>query len=155
MKIDVLQLKWILRTTIAFLALVTLQFWLGMSINLEVDLPARSGTFFSLLQYYADLSIFVLAHVVVGILLLATSLVYLFFALRVHLRAFLIISGVGIVAIASAIINGLLFLLYGQSFGNSIGMAMSAVSALIAYSAGLYYLGIYRAHGLPADRSLS
>jgi hypothetical protein len=39
-------------------------------------------------------------------------------------------------------VNGILFLMTGQFFGNSIGMAMSAVVALITYLTVLYKTGL-------------
>jgi hypothetical protein len=56
-------------------------------------------------------------------------------------RSFAIIGIIGMSAVIGATVNGILFLMSGQFFGNSIGMAMSAVVGLITYLTGLYKMG--------------
>ena len=129
--------------SIIFLALIGLQFWLGMSINLELNLPVKNLSAIGSIEYYAGHFGFILAHVVNGILLLLTALVYLAIALRSKVRPLEIIGIVGTVSIVSAIGLGIMFLVSGQFFGWSIGMAMSAVSALIVYAIGLYFIGAH------------
>jgi uncharacterized membrane protein len=56
--------------------------------------------------------------------------------LSIRICAIVILAGV-----IGAIANGILFLMSGQFFGWSIGMAMSAVSVLIVSAITLYFIG--------------
>jgi len=129
-------------TTVIFLILITLQFWLGMSINLELNLPVKHLPPISSLIYYASHFGFILVHVLNGSLLLVVSFLYLFSAVISNFKSLKVIGVIGTVSVVGAVINGILFLMSGQFFGWSIGMAMSAVSALLTYSVGLYFIGI-------------
>lgn len=149
-----IKLHRIRNTGIVFLALIGLQFWLGMSINLEVNLPVKHLSAFSSLFYYAGHFGFVLAHVTNGFLLLVFSLLYLVFAFKSSIGPLKIISIIGTASVIGAISLGILFLMSGQFFGWSIGMAMSAVSALIVYSLGFYFIGIEYGRRINSDVSV-
>ncbi len=129
-------------TEVIFLALIALQFWLGMSINLELNLPVKHLSPIYSIIYYSSHFVFIFAHILNGVLLLIFSLLYLFWAVRSNQKSLKLIGFIGTTSIIGAIINGILFLMSGQFFGWSIGMAMSAVSALLAYSVGFYFIGI-------------
>jgi uncharacterized membrane protein len=58
--------------------------------------------------------------------------------LSLRICAIIILAGV-----IGAITNGILFLMSGQFFGWSIGMAMSAVTVLVVSAISLYYIGQY------------
>lgn len=123
------------------LALAVVQFWLGMTINLELVLPNPGKGGFSALAYYFANFVPILGHVVVGIAILLASLSFLVMSFRSRSRALITIGIVGFVAVVGAIYNGISFLLSGQFFGFSIGMAMSGVSAIVAYAVSLYFIG--------------
>jgi peptidoglycan biosynthesis protein MviN/MurJ (putative lipid II flippase) len=149
-----IKLHRIRNTGIVFLALIGLQFWLGMSINLEVDLPVKHLSAFSSLFYYASHFGFVLAHVINGFLLLVFSLLYLVLAFKSNIETLKIISILGTASVIGAITLGILFHMSGQFFGWSIGMAMSAVSALIVYSLGFYFIGVEYDRRMDSDVSV-
>ncbi|MEM0161161.1 MAG: hypothetical protein QXQ25_05520 [Thermoplasmata archaeon] len=127
--------------TIIFLVFVSLQFWLGMTINLELFLPIKYLSAVPSLIYYMSHYGFILVHVIDGFSLLLLTLLFLYFAFKEHYLSLKVISIVATSSVIGAIINGILFLMSGQFFGYSIGMAMSAISALITFAVGLYYIG--------------
>ncbi|MCL5874570.1 MAG: hypothetical protein M1161_04435 [Candidatus Thermoplasmatota archaeon] len=124
-----------------FLALILVQFWLGMTINLEVALPILSYGGISALIYYATHFWPVLAHIIIAITILIISARFVLLSLRVQSGPLLVLGIIGVAAILGAIYNGVSFLLSRQFFGNSIGMAMSAVSSVVVYGLALYYIG--------------
>jgi len=126
---------------IIFLALIIVQFWLGMTINLELTLHAPNSGGMTALVFYAMHYWPVLVHMLIGITILVVSLSFTIQSFRSHSRALIVIGIVGLVAVIGAIYNGIEFLLSNQFFGNSIGMAMSAVSAIVIYAVALYYIG--------------
>ncbi len=94
------------------------------------------------LIYYATHFWQVLVHLIIALVILIVSIRFVILSLRVQSRALLVLGTIGTAAILGAIYNGVSFLLSRQFFGNSIGMAMSAVSSIVAYAVALYYIGI-------------
>ena len=125
------------------LALLIAQFWLGMTINLEIDIPVKYLGAVQSLVYFGSHFGFILAHIVVGFTILITSLGLLVLSFRTHILSLRISAVIILAGVIGAIINGILFLMSGQFFGWSIGMAMSAVTVLIVSAISLYYIGQY------------
>ncbi len=123
------------------LALLIAQFWLGMTINLEIDIPVKYLGAVQTLVYFGSHFGFILAHIVVGFAILITSLGFLVLSFRTHILSLRICSIVTFAGVIGAITNGILFLMSGQFFGWSIGMAMSAVTVLIVSAISLYFVG--------------
>ncbi len=132
--------------SVAFLVLILVQFWLGMTVNLEVSLPRNNLPLLSSISLYLETSGFVIAHMILGILLLLLSLLFLTIAYRSCFPALKITGTISFLAVVGAVINGLLFIKSGQFFGWSIGMAMSAVIATISFAIGLYFIGFQSAN---------
>jgi hypothetical protein len=124
-----------------FLGLILVQFWLGMTINLEVSLPTLSYGGFSALIFYLAHFWLVISHAIIAIVILAVSAKFLMISLKSGSRALVVTGSLGLAAVLGAIYNGVAFLTSDQFFGNSIGMAMSAISAVVAYAVSLYYIG--------------
>lgn len=137
------RLKALRTAVVVFMALMAYQFWLGMTVNLESALPVKHLPVFSALSYYYNNFLFLRAHIINAILILGVAIMFLYISTRLRAKSFLVVAIVGLISITGGIINGLMFLASGQFFGYSIGMAMSAVAAIITYSAGLYYIGIH------------
>ncbi len=123
------------------LGLLVTQFWLGMTINLEINMPVKYLGAVQSLIYFGSHYMFILAHISVGIAILLTSLTFLILGFRTQLLSLRICAIVILAGVIGAITNGILFLMSGQFFGWSIGMAMSAVSALVASAISLYFVG--------------
>ncbi len=94
-------------------------------------------------MYFGSHFGFILAHIVVGFTILITSLGLLVLSFRTHILSLRISAVIILAGVIGAIINGILFLMSGQFFGWSIGMAMSAVTVLIVSAISLYYIGQY------------
>ena len=123
------------------LALLIAQFWLGMTINLEVDIPVKYLGAVQSLLYFGSHFGFILARIVVGFTILVTSLGFLVLSFRTHILSLRISAVIILAGVIGAITNGILFLMSGQFFGWSIGMAMSAVSVLVVSAISLYFIG--------------
>ncbi|MDG7038299.1 MAG: hypothetical protein JRN32_03340 [Nitrososphaerota archaeon] len=123
------------------IGLLTAQFWLGMTINLEVNIPVKHLGAIQSLIYFGSRFDFVLAHIIIGFAILLTSLVFLILGFKTQLLSLRVCAIVVPAGVIGAIINGILFLMSGQFFGWSIGMAMSAVSILIVSAISLYFIG--------------
>lgn len=136
-------LRLLRNTSFGFLALMMLQFWLGMTVNLEVNLPVKHLNVPSSLSYYGGFSPYVLAHIVNGVMLLLLSMMLVALSVRSNYRSLRITSLIAFLAVIGAVINGVLFLTSGQFFGWSVGMAMSAFSATFSVAIGLYFTGYY------------
>ena len=125
---------------ILFILLIA-QFWLGMAINLEVNMPVMHLGAIASLLYFGDHFWFILAHIVNGFVILTSSLVFLILSLKSPYVSLKIGSTVTLATVAGATVNGILFLESGQDFGWSVGMAMSAVGVLISAAISLYFVG--------------
>ncbi|MCW6171189.1 MAG: hypothetical protein LVQ96_08500 [Thermoplasmatales archaeon] len=123
------------------LGLLIIQFWLGMTINLEVNIPVKHFGAMRSLMYFGGHFGFVLVHVIIGFAILLTSLTFLILGFKTHLLSLRICAIVAFAGVIGAITNGILFLMSGQFFGWSIGMAMSAVSVLVVSAVSLYFVG--------------
>ena len=109
------------------IALLFIQFWLGMSLNLFVDIPR--DTFLNFFSYYGGIE--VLAHIVNGFLILAVSLAIL--RQKVARLSFL-----AILFVATAIVAGFVYILNTYDIPYySMAMAMSFI---IAYTVFFYEL---------------
>lgn len=116
-----------------------------MTINLEAGLPLKHLGAFQSLQYFGGHSAFVLAHMVNAFLILGASISFLAMSFRSGHASLRVCSAVAFASVVGALVNGLLFLTSGQDFGWSVGMAMSAVSAIVVSGISLYFVGIYTA----------
>ena len=123
------------------IGLLIAQFWLGMTINLEVNIPLKYLGAIQSLIYFGSHFVFILAHIINGFAILITSLAFLVLSFRTHILSLRISASVAFAGVIGAIINGILFLMSGQFFGWSIGMAMSAVTVLVVSAISLYFVG--------------
>ena len=134
-------IKRIRNVTFLLIGLLIAQFWLGMTINLEVNLPVKYLGAIQSLIYFGSRFGFVLVHIINGFAILLTSLVFFVLSFKTQLLSLKVCAIVILAGVIGAIINGILFLMSGQFFGWSIGMAMSAVSVLVASAISLYFIG--------------
>jgi hypothetical protein len=136
--------KMIRNTLMIFLMLMGIQFWLGMSINLELNLQIVQKPFTTILLYYFQHYLLVALHIGNAVLILLITIILVAVSKSYPNVGIKIVSIIVLLSVIGAIANGWLFLYYGQFFGFSIGMAMSAVSAMISAAAGFYLVGIER-----------
>lgn len=120
--------------SLAVLILLIAQFGLGMGVNLYVTLPTAGhpghGSFFSNGPLLA-------AHAALGTFLILSAIFVLVIAIRARNATLVATSAAGLAAI-------LLAYFFGSRFtdkltnGFSLGMALSAATALACYAVGLY-----------------
>lgn len=134
-------LEVIRNSIVVLLVLLVAQFWLGMTINLEINLPVEQLGAVQSLEYFGRTSIFVLVHITNAFLILGASILLLVTSFKSSLASLKVIALVELASVIGATVNGVLFLESGQSFGWSVGMAMSAVGVLISAAVDLYFVG--------------
>lgn len=138
-----MKLGFLSKVIIVEIFLLMIQFWLGMSTNLFVEIPL--GAPFSFLVYSGGLE--VLAHIVNGSLIVALGAVIVWFTYKMKNSTALKLSALAVVFTASAVVNGAVFLeifsvptLYNIDNDFSIGMAMSFLFAFTALFTELYVI---------------
>ncbi|MBO0803586.1 MAG: hypothetical protein J2P25_11005 [Nocardiopsaceae bacterium] len=132
------------RASLAALVILTVQYGLGMYVNLYVTVPGADhgkdiGTAIS--NGPTALS----AHAVLGLLLVLTAIGVLVQALIARLWAVLAPAAVALIAIIGAAAEGVRFASQGPADA-SMTMAMLTGVALLGYGAALYLLSSPRPH---------
>lgn len=117
--------------------LLFVQFWLGMVINLFVNVP--DSTPLSFLSYSGGL--YVLGHISNGILILIVSFILLPYSIKLTGSNFSRLSIIGSAFIVAAIILGFTFILGGMNDSFSIAMAMTFLSIYTVYFLEFYLVG--------------
>jgi len=133
--------------TLIILLLLAAQFLIGMLVNLYVTtIPPHPGV--SAPEYFSGVAqavawalvhapLFLLVHVIVGLLLFLGSLVVLGLAIASRRRAWIVTSIIGLLGIMAAGFNGASFMNYGEPF-SSLFMSMGFLLAVIPYAIGVY-----------------
>ena len=129
----------------AILALLGLQFLLGMLANLFVTVPdAHPGR--NAPEYFSGVAQGVIwalgsavealrLHVILGLLLFLAALWLLALAIAARRRGRIVVAAVGLVGITAAGFNGASFMNYGHDF-SSLLMALGFLLAAVAYVIG-------------------
>lgn len=130
------------------MGLFVLQFVFGMTLNLFVTLPSvhpgTSGAYGSrairgygwALTNSGGIALTIHAWVALG--LLAGAIASLVFAVKSHIKSWIVTTSIGLLFIISAFINGLNFINLGGHSANSMAMAISYIIAFSSYGIGLY-----------------
>jgi len=113
--------------------LLFIQFWLGMYVNLFVDLPLVKAQDFSSYAGGQD----VIAHIAVGISILLLAGLILSYGSRLKKLQVTLLATFGVVFVISAPLTGATFLFRDQD--NVLSMAM-AINFLLAFT---IYLAIF------------
>lgn len=117
--------------------LLFIQYWLGMVINLFIDIPKIDPVNF--LVYSGGLE--VLAHILNGVLILFMSVLIAYYSVKLTNSIFSKLSTFGILFVVSAIAAGVLFILEGMDNSFSIAMAMIFISIYSLYFYEFYLIG--------------
>jgi hypothetical protein len=130
------------RRAVVTLTLLVIQFLLGMGTNLFVMIPTHhsgagagpflSGIVASLLWSFSSGLPVLIAHVVLGIVLLLSAIDLVVHAVRSRRAAAIWLTAGGLVGIVMAAINGASFLKYGLDV-NSMLMSAGFAIALLCY----------------------
>jgi len=127
------------------LALLGLQFLLGMLANLFVSVPtvhpgANAAEYFSgvaegVIWALGNAVAALRLHVIVGLLLFLAALWLLALAIAARQRGRIVVAAVGLVGIMAAGFNGASFMNYGHDF-SSLLMSLGFLVAAVAYVLG-------------------
>ncbi len=130
----------------AILILLAAQFLVGMLVNLFVTVPAvhpgasASNYFIGVVQgviwALGNATLYLLLHVIFGLLLFLASIVLLVVSIAARRRAWIITSILGLLGIMAAGFNGASFMNYGQNL-SSLLMSLGFLLAVIPYVIGL------------------
>jgi hypothetical protein len=129
------------------LLLLSLQFLIGMLVNLFVSVPAvhpganAANYFIGVVQgviwVLTHGTLYLLLHAVIGLLLFLASLILIGLAIAARRRAWVITSILGLLGIMGAGFNGASFMNYGHNF-SSLLMSIGFLLAVISYAIGFY-----------------
>ena len=129
---------------VIMLILLTIQYELGMVINLSPNLPELHPFGFSLLAISEALHLagpVALAHAVLGSLLTLISILTLILSLRSKTRSVQILGSLGFLTMLVAMVGGVLFTLSGfQEDHYSLAMASNFILTFIFYFLELYFM---------------
>ena len=115
--------------------LLFIQYWLGMVVNLFVEIPTQNQLNF--LSYSGGIEVFV--HIVNGVLILVIGLITILISFRLTNKLFSRLSLVAILFVAAAITSGVIYIIGGFDNSFSMAMAMSFISTFTLYFY-IYYL---------------
>ncbi|HLO17124.1 MAG TPA: hypothetical protein VK206_19980 [Anaerolineales bacterium] len=126
------------------LALLTIQYELGMKVNFSPNLPELAPFGFSLAKISDALHLagsVALTHAILGSLLTLMSIVTAILSMRSRIRSVQIFGFLGFLAITLAATGGVLFTLSGfQNDDYSLAMASNFILGFIFYFLELYFL---------------
>ena len=139
----VMNLGFLSKLIIVELLLLMVQFWLGMTSNLFINIPL--GSAFSFFAYSGGLEVF--AHIINGSLIVVFGFAIVWFTFKTRNLIALKLSVLSIAFTVSAVANGITFLkifsvpsLYNFDNDFSMGMAMSFLAVFTALFTELYLI---------------
>jgi len=144
-----LQLSKLQLLVIGTLVVLSVQAWTGDFVNLFSVFPVGTvdSSLGGLLQALKEAGLLPLFHAFAGILLVALSVVVLVLSFRSKIRNAEIASIIGLAAVFSAVMGGVLFVLSGfQDNGSSMQMAGSFIGAYALYFLELYFTKMNTTH---------
>lgn len=128
--------------TVAILILLSAQFLVGMLVNLFVTVPAvhpgssasnyYAGVFQGVIWALGNATLYLLLHVIIGLLLFLDSIMLLIVSVAARRRAWIITSILGLLGIMAAGFNGASFMNYGHNL-SSLLMSLGFMLAVIPY----------------------
>jgi hypothetical protein len=136
------------------LAMLIVQFAIGMWVNLYAQIPAAdrgSGIFGAVGRALTNGPASLAAHAGLGLLIVLAALALVVRSILARHTAAIIASVIGALAILGAAINGARFVTDGGQASASLAMALSTAVAMLSYAVGLLLLGFAR----PADQDLA
>jgi hypothetical protein len=120
--------------SLGLLTMLSIQFILGMVLNLFVELP-KNASVGSILSHGG---VVLVLHILVAVGLLLGSLALIFRASTAHSKSWLIASIIGALGVFVALTNGLAFI-FNDDDVTSFIMALSFIVAATAYSTTLSF----------------
>ncbi len=119
--------------------ILTIQFMLGMYVNLFVTIPQMSFGYGMMTLMLAAGASLIMLHMFLGMVIGIVSVMILILSLMAGLSRIAYLSVISLVFIVIAGVNGLVFLFGGQNNVNSFAMAVSFLVVLLTQFFILYY----------------
>jgi hypothetical protein len=129
------------------LAMLIVQFAIGSVVNLYATIPARdkgSGIFGAIGRALTNGPASLAAHAGLGLLIVLAAVALVVRSIASRHAASIVVSVIGLAAIASAALNGARFVADGGPASASLAMALSTAVAMLSYAVGLLVLGFSR-----------
>jgi hypothetical protein len=133
--------------TFGVLAMLIVQFAIGVVVNLYATIPARdkgSGIIGAIGRALANGPGSLATHAGLGVLIVLAAVALVVRSIVARHTASIVLSVVGLAAITSAALNGARFVADGGLASASLAMALSTAVAMLCYAAGLLLVGFSR-----------
>ena len=133
--------------TFGILAMLIVQFAIGIVVNLYATVPAKdkgSGIFGAIGSALSNGPASLATHAGLGLLIVLTAVALVVRSIIARHTASIVLSVIGLAAIASAAFNGARFVADGGPANASLAMALSTAAAMLSYATGLLLLGFSR-----------
>jgi hypothetical protein len=131
------------RMSLGMAIALVVQYGLGMVVNLYVTVPARDhggGVLTAIGRALANGPAGLAVHAGLGLLLIAGAINLVVRAVRAGHRPMIWLSGISLLAIVGAALNGAAFV-NAEGNGPSLGMALMTGAALLCMAISLFVLG--------------
>ena len=130
--------------TFGALALLILQFAIGIVVNLYATVPAKdkgSGIFGAIGRALTNGPASLATHAGLGLLIVVAAVALVVRSIVTRHTGSIVLSLIGLAAIISAALNGARFVADGGPANASLAMALSTAVAMLCYAIGLFLLG--------------
>jgi hypothetical protein len=134
--------------TFGILAMLIVQFAIGIVVNLYATVPAGdkgSGIFDAIGRALTSGPWSLATHAGLGLLIVLAAIALVVRSIVARHTASIVLSVIGLAAIASAAVNGARFVADGGLASASLAMALSTAVAMLCYAIGLLVVGSSRA----------
>jgi hypothetical protein len=129
------------------LAMLIVQFAIGVVVNLYATIPAGdkgSGIFLAIGRSLTSGPWSLATHAGLGLLIVLAAIALVVRSIVARHTASIVLSVIGLAAIASAAFNGARFVADGGQASASLAMALATAVAMLCYATGLLLLGFSR-----------
>jgi phosphoglycerol transferase MdoB-like AlkP superfamily enzyme len=133
--------------TFGILAMLIVQFAIGIVVNLYATIPAKdkgSGIFGAIGKALTNGPASLATHAGVALLIVLAAIALVVRSIVTRHIASIVLSVIGLVAIVGAAFNGARFVADGGPANASLAMALSTAVAMLCYAIGLLLLGFSR-----------
>jgi len=133
--------------TFGVLAMLIVQFAIGVAVSLYATIPAKdkgSGIIGAIGRALTNGPGSLVTHAGLGLLIVLAALALVARSIRARHTASIVLSVAGLTAIASAALSGAQFVADGGAASASLTMALSTAVAMLCYATGLLLLGFGR-----------
>ena len=137
----------LLGNTFGVLAMLIVQFAIGIVVNLYATIPAKdkgSGILGAIGKALTNGPASLATHAGLALLIVLAAIALVVRSIVTRHTASIVVSVIGLAAIAGAAFNGARFVADGGPANASLAMALSTAVAMLSYAIGLLLLGFSR-----------